>query len=159
MNRRPGRAFKQMEFLPNYIRDLQKYIHDYVQAEAAGIKNAKEVTVADFDRCLMESFSYDTYYADALSIYPIISAVLTGALSNQRFEELHNPSRKGFGGSRKDESISLKPVVCQTLARLLHNKHPRSASLMQCLNSALFTILHLPHKAVTLANALGDCFR
>ena len=85
LNRRPGRALKQMEFLPNYKKDLQKYIHDYVQTEAAGIKNFKEVAVADFDRYLMESFSYDTYYENALTNYPILTAVLTGALSSQRF--------------------------------------------------------------------------
>lgn len=72
---------------------------------------------------------------------------------------VQSPSRKGFGGSRKDETISLKPVICQTAARLLHNKHPRSVTQIQCLNSALNTVQHIPGKAISLANGLGDCFR
>ena len=72
---------------------------------------------------------------------------------------LQSPSRKGFGGSRKDETISLKPVICQTAARLLHNKHPRSVTQIQCLNSALNTVQHIPGKAISLGNGLGDCFR
>ena len=135
------------------------YIYKYVQSEAEGIKLSKETSVTEFNRQMMEDFSYDDYHADALLKYPILSAVLTGAVCNQRFEEFHNPVRKGFGGSRSDESISLKPVICQTISRLLHNKHPRCTSLLQCLNSALSIIQQVPGKAITLSNALGDSFR
>ena len=100
-----------MEFLPNYERELQEYIYNYVQAEAKGILQAKEVTVAEFSREHMEKFSYDLYHSEALSSYPILSAVISGAVSNQKYDELENPSRKGFGGSRRDEAISLKPVI------------------------------------------------
>ena len=34
IQRRPGRAMKQMEFLPNFSKDLQKYIYNTVQKEA-----------------------------------------------------------------------------------------------------------------------------
>ena len=159
IHRRPGRALKQMEFLPNFERELQEYIFNYVQTEARGILLSKEVSAGDFSRKHMDDFTYDFYHAEVLANYPILSAVITGAVSNQGFEKHQNPSRKGFGGSRRDEDISLKPVICQTVARLLHNKHPRSASLLQCMNSALNTVQHLPVKAVTLSNALGDSFR
>ena len=71
----------------------------------------------------------------------------------------NNPTRKGFGGSRSSEDISLKPVVCQTISRMLHNKHPRCVTSLQCMNSALSMVHHLPGKALVSSNALGDSFR
>ena len=109
-----------MELLLNFTKELQKYIYKYIQCEAEGIKHSKETSVSDFNRQALEDFSYDEYHAEALENYPILSAVLTGAISNERFDEFHNPARKGFGGSRADELISLKPVFCQTISRLIH---------------------------------------
>jgi len=157
-HRRPGRALKEMEFLPNFDRELQEFIYKKIQKEAETVKLEKETCVADFCRENLSSFSYETYHDKLLDTTPLLSAAITGAVSNLPFSEIKNPNRKGFGGSRQDEAISLKPVICQTASRLLHNKHPRSVSEIQCLNSVLNTIQHLPVKSVCLANGLGDCF-
>ena len=155
LQRRPERALKQLEYLPNFEKDLQKYIYERVQKEASLAVHDKEHSLVDFDRHDIESFSYDAYHSKLLNRNPILMSALTGSISNLKYEQLNNPTRKGFGGSRQSELISLKPALCQTVARLLHNKHPRSVTQIQCLNSVLNAVQHIPGKAVSLGNGFG----
>ena len=148
-----------MESLQNFSKELQKYIFKRSQSEAASVKLYKDVSVANFSYDDVNKFSYETYHATAMDRYPILMASVTGAVCNQSYEDMNNPTRKGFGGSRSSEDISLKPVVCQTISRMLHNKHPRCVTSLQCMNSALSMVHHLPGKALVSSNALGDSFR
>ena len=111
-----------MESLQNFSKELQKYIFKRSQSEAASVKLYKDVSVANFSYDDVNKFSYETYHATAMDRYPILMASVTGAVCNQSYEDMNNPTRKGFGGSRSSEDISLKPVVCQTISRMLHNK-------------------------------------
>ena len=76
-----------MEFLPNFSKDLQKYIHNSVQKEAEGVKLQKETSVAGFNRENLADFSYSSYHEKLLDTHPILGAALTGAVSNLGFEE------------------------------------------------------------------------
>jgi hypothetical protein len=87
IQRRPGRAMKQMEFLPNFSKDLQKYIYNTVKKEAEEVKVDKETSVAGFNRESLANFSYDLYHQKMLQNHPILSAALTGAVSNLTFED------------------------------------------------------------------------
>ena len=149
----------QMESLQNFSKELQKYIFKRSQSEANSVKLYKDVSVTNFSSHDVNEFSYDAYHSSAMDRYPILMASVTGAVCNQSYDEIHNPTRKGFGGSRSSEDISLKPVICQTVSRMLHNKHPRSVTSLQCMNSALNMVHHVPGRALVSSNALGDSFR
>ena len=88
MHRRPGRALKEMEFLPNFERELQEFIFKKIQKEAETVKLEKETRVADFCRENLKGFSYETYHEKLLETTPLLSAALTGAVSNLPFSEL-----------------------------------------------------------------------
>jgi hypothetical protein len=60
--RRPGRALKQMESLPNFSKELQKYIYKTIQKEAEGVKVEKEIAPGEFNRETLRSFSYQSYH-------------------------------------------------------------------------------------------------
>ena len=87
-HRRPGRALKEMEFLPNFEKELQEFIFKKVQKEAETVKLEKETSVADFSRENLSSFSYETYHDKLLETTPLLTAALTGAVSNLPFSEI-----------------------------------------------------------------------
>jgi hypothetical protein len=86
-HRRPGRAMKEMGFLPNFNQDLQEYIYKTVQKEAESVKIEKETCVANFCRQNLSSFSYENYHNKLLDTTPLLSAAITAAVSNLPFSE------------------------------------------------------------------------
>ena len=76
-----------MECLPNFRKELQKYIYKTIQKEAEGVKVDKEVAPSEFNRETLRSFSYQSYHEKVLATTPLLSAALTGAVSNLSFEE------------------------------------------------------------------------
>ena len=65
--------------------------------------------------------------------------------------------RCGFGGTRRSETIDLKPAIVQIVSTCLHHKHPRSVSEVQALNSLLLTTMGAPGPVQHLQNQLGTC--
>ena len=85
--RRPGRAIRALEFLPNFNKEFQEYLYKTIQKEAESIKIDKETSVANFCRDNLGSFSYEKYHEKLLDTTPLLSAALTGALSNLPFND------------------------------------------------------------------------
>ena len=86
LHRRPGRALKQLECLPNFDQELQKYVYERVQKEAASCLNDKDPPLAEFDRLQIDAFSYEAFYDMILEKKPILLSALTGSVSNQNFD-------------------------------------------------------------------------
>lgn len=76
-----------MEFLPNFHRELQEYLYKKIQREAEGVKVDKETSVANFCRENLSCFSYEEYHTKLLETTPLLSAVLTAAVSNSPFRD------------------------------------------------------------------------
>ena len=88
LHRRPGRALKQLEVLPNFDKELQKYIYERVQREAASCLNEKDPPLKEFDRLQIDSFSYDAYHDKIIKKTPLLLSALTGSISNQSYDNL-----------------------------------------------------------------------
>ena len=87
-HRRPGRVLRQLEFLPNFKKELQEYIYKTIQKEAEAVKTVKETSVANFCRQNLSSFSYENYHAKLLETTPLLIAAISGAVSNLSFDEV-----------------------------------------------------------------------
>ena len=55
--------------------------------------------------------------------------------------------------------LDLTPVVCQTVSRLLKNRHPRSVSDIQSMNSLYMWTNQTPGHMYQFHNSLGDSYR
>ena len=89
---------------------------------------------------------------------PTLMASIAGSISASQ-DSIANLTRKGFGGARRSEDISLVPSMVQTASCILRNRHPNSISTVQCVNSLNNWVLHIPHQYFFLNNSLGQSFR
>ena len=87
MERRPGRALKQMEFLPNFQKELNEYVYKTVQKESENVKEDKGPTVGHFSRLDLSSFSYGQFHSELLDKTPLLCAAITGAASNLTYKD------------------------------------------------------------------------
>ena len=90
---------------------------------------------------------------------PLLVASITGTLCKWKKVPAEEASRKGFGGPCKQMDIDLAPAICQTVSRLLKNRHPKCISEIPCMNSLYFWTNKIPGQLFQLHNLLGDCFR
>ena len=74
-----------MEVLPNFSKDMLEYVYKTIQKEAEAVKIEKETSVSNFCRENLSSFSYDDYHQKLLETTPLLSAAITGAVSNLPF--------------------------------------------------------------------------
>ena len=91
-------------------------------------------------------------------LMPTLMSSISGSISASK-DSLEHLSRKGFGGSRQSEDISLVPTMVQTAACILRNRHPNSISTVPCLNSLNNYLNHVTKQFFYMTNSLGQSYR
>ena len=148
-----------MKKLPDFQSDLYQFVREEARAEADNILKCKDPPLSEFDLKSLDNFSYKSEMEKLLTVAPLLMACIAGTISSQKSASLCDLSRKGFGGSRQSEPISLMPAMVQTASCILRNRHPNSISTVACVNSVNSWLLHIPHQFFFLNNSLGIGFR
>ena len=148
-----------MKPLPSFPSALCSFIQEESRLEAENILKDKDLPRASFSLATLESFSYKDQLEKFKSSNPLLISTVTGTLSKTKHAKAEDLSRKGFGGPNRTEDIDLTPVICQSVSRILKNRHPYSISTLPCLNSLYLWVNRVPGQLYHLYNSLGDCFR
>ena len=125
------RALKSMKMLPNFDRDFNKFVRDECRRQADNILKNKDPPVSDFDSASLYEFDYKKEIDKLQDIVPTLMASIAGTISSSR-ADLVDITRKGFGGSRQSDDISLMPAMVQTASCILRNRHPNCIVLELC---------------------------
>ena len=147
-----------MKQLPNFERDFNKFVRDESCRQADNVLKSKDPPVSDFDMAALVNFSYEEEFQKLETRVPTLMASIVGTISASKEDPL-SLSRKGFGGSRRSEDISLVPAMVQTASCILRNRHPNSISTVPCINSVNNYLNHLTKQYFFMTNALGQSFR
>ena len=158
MRYRTVRALKTMKSLPNFKADFHEFVREECRQEADLILKDKDPPVNSFDLRSLTNFNYKCEFEKLSKVAPTLMASLAGSISSSK-DEAANLTRKGFGGSRKSEDVSLVPAMVQTASCILRNRHPNCISTVPCVNSINSWLLHIPHQYFFLNNTLGMSFR
>ena len=156
---RTGRALKTMKNLPNFEKDFQKFVREECRLEADKILKNKDPPLSEFNLKTLKDFHYNCELEKFETVAPTLMASIAGSISSSKDDPLVDLKRRGFGGSRKAEDISLVPAIVQTAACILRNRHPNSISTVPCVNSLNNWLMHIPHQYFFLSNSLGQSFR
>ena len=159
MRYRTVRALKTMKSLPNFGADFREFVREECRLEGDLILECKDPPVNSFNLKSLANFDYECELEKLEQVAPTLMASLAGAISSSKEEPVVNLTRKGFGGSRKSEDISLVPAMVQTDSCILRNRHPNCISTVPCVNSINSWLLHIPHQCFFLNNTLGISFR
>ena len=152
------RALKSMKMLPNFDRDFNKFVRDECRRQADNILKNKDPPVSDFDSARLYDFDYKKEIDKLQVTVPTLMASIAGTISSSR-ADLVDISRKGFGGSRQSDDISLVPAMVQTASCILRNRHPNCISTVPCVNSVNNYLNHLTKQYFFLQNSLGFSYR
>ena len=159
MRYRTGRALKSMKSLPNFDSELQKFVREECRVESENILKNKDPPVKSFDLASLKDFEYGRELEKLTSVSPLLMASMAGSISGSKEESYASLSRKGFGGSRKGEEISLTPALVQCATMIMRNRHPNSISTVPCINSLNNWAQQIPQRYFYLTNSLGFSFR
>ena len=156
---RTGHALREMKELPNFDKDFLQFVREECRLEADQILKNKDPPPSSFNLESLKSFDYFKELSKMEAVSPILVASISGAISASKDKPTASLTRKGFGGSRKDDDISLVPSIVQAASLIMRNRHPNSISTVPCINSINNWLQHVPHKYFFLQNALGFSFR
>ena len=159
MQYRTLRALKTMKELPGFAKDFSHFVRDECRHEADLVLSYKDPPLRDFDMDSLKNFSYATSLSKLEKVAPTLLASIAGSISESKCEELSSLSRKGFGGRRQSESVSLVPAIVQTASAILRNRHPNSISTVPAVNSLNNLTNHITSRYFYLSNALGNSYR
>ena len=158
MKYRPDRALRTMKLLPNFDKHFQNFVREECRLEADNILKNKDPPIKEFNLQSLRNFQYSSELSKLELSAPTLMASIAGSISASQ-DSIANLTRKGFGGARRSEDISLVPSMVQTASCILRNRHPNSISTVQCVNSLNNWVLHIPHQYFFLNNSLGQSFR
>ena len=156
---RPERALRTMKSLPNFTAAFHNFVQDEAHKEAEGILTEKDPSRKNFTLDSLRKFTYKEQLTKLQRTSPLLVACVTGSISKSKVTSSGDMTRKGFGGSNRDQNIDLTPAVVQSVARIVKNCHPYSLSLMACLNSLFLWTNRVSGHVFHLLNSLGDCYR
>ena len=147
-----------MKKLPNFDREFNKFVRDESRRQADNILKSKDPALKEFNLNSLKDFDYINELQRFESLMPTLMASISGSISGSR-DSLKNLSRKGFGGSRQSEDVSLVPAMVQTAACILRNRHPNSISTVPCMNSLNNYLNHVTKQFFFMTNSLGQSYR
>ena len=147
-----------MKKLPNFDREFNKFVRDESRRQADNILKSKDPALKEFNLRSLKDFEYINELQRFENLMPTLMASISGSISGSR-DSLENLSRKGFGGSRQSEDISLVPAMVQTAACILRNRHPNSISTVPCMNSLNNYLNHVTKQFFFMTNSLGQSYR
>ena len=148
-----------MRSLPNFEKDFLTFVREQSRLEADNILKQKDPPVSQFNLTSLNNFQYESELDKLEKVAPTLMACIGGTISASKDQPLVNLTRKGFGGSRQSEEISLVPTMVQTATCILRNRHPNSISTIPCVNSLNNWMNHVTHQYFFLTNSLGQSFR
>ena len=152
------RALKTMKQLPNFERDFNQFVRDESRRQADNILKNKDPPLKEFNLKSVQEFEYDAELGKFERLVPTLMASIAGTISSSK-DGLVTLSRKGFGGSRQSEDLSLVPAIVQTVSCILRNRHPNCISTVPCVNSVNNYLNHITKQYFFLANSLGHSYR
>ena len=155
---RIGRALKTMKMLPNFDRDFNQFVRDESCRQADNVLSSKDPPVSEFDMTALNSFNYEDELHKLETRVPVLMSSIAGTISASKADPV-SLSRKGFGGRRRSEDVSLVPAMVQTASCILKNRHPNSISTIPCVNSVNNYLNHLTQQYFFMTNSLGLSFR
>ena len=150
---RIDRALKSMKVLPNFGREFNKFVRNESRRQADNILHDKD-PLGNFTMSSLDDFSYENEFRLLEKRVPTLIASISGTISASKADPV-NLCRKGFGGSRRSDDISLVPVMVQTAACILRNRHPNSISSVACVNSINNYLCHVTKQYFYMTNLLG----
>ena len=156
---RTERALKTMKTLPNFEIAFLNFVREQSRQQADNILNEKEQSVNQFDMNSLRKFEYAEQLLKLERTVPTLMASIAGTISASKDQPLVNLTRKGFGGSRQSEDISLVPAMVQTASCILRNRHPNSVSTVAAVNSLMNYLNHITKQYFYLTNSLGQSYR
>lgn len=159
MRYRTLRALRTMRNLPSFDKDFHTFVREQCRIEGDFILKSKDPPKSDFDLKSLREFQFESQLEKFERVCPTLMASIAGSITSSKDDQLINLTRKGFGGSRKSEDVSLVPTMVQVASCILRNRHPNSISTVPCVNSLNNYLLHIPHQYFYLNNALGQSFR
>ena len=148
-----------MKSLPNFDKDFHKFVREECRLEGDNIFKKKDPPSTEFNLKTLKEFDYDCELVKFEGVAPTLMASIAGSISSSKDDPLVSLKRRGFGGSRQSEEISLVPAMVQTASCILKNRHPNSISTVPCVNSLNNWLFHIPHQYFYLNNSLGYSFR
>ena len=156
---RLDRAFRTLKNLPEFREVLLNFLFEEARKEANNILEDKDPPSSLFDLETLRNFSYEDQLAKLQHNCPLLVTCISGSLAKSKDETTAELSRKGFGGKNIDEEIELVPMVVQTDARVVRNRHPRSLSIVTSMNSMFLWTSRVSSHVFQLLNSMGDCYR
>ena len=148
-----------MKSLPDFDKEFPKFVREECRLEADRILKNKDPPLSEFNLSSLNNFKYENVLTKLESVTPVLMASIAGSISSSKDQCLANLTRKGFGGRKRSENISLVPAIVQTATAILRNRHPNSISTVPFLNSLNNWLNHIPHQYFYLNNSLGQSFR
>ena len=148
-----------MKSLASFPLALTNFVQEESRQQADNILNDKDLPRTSFSLQDLDTFSYKDLLKKFNRTNPLLVSSIVGTLSKTKNSKAEEISRKGFGGPNRAENVDLTPTVCQTVSRILKNRHPYSISTLPSLNSLYLWANRVPGQLYHLYNGLGDCFR
>ena len=153
------RALRTMKGLPGFAKDFSQFVREECRRESDLILGDKDPPLKDFDMTSLQDFSYSNSLSKLEQVAPTLMASIAGSISGSKCDDFASLSRKGFGGSRRAEDMSLVPAIVQTATAILRNRHPNSISTVPAVNSLHNLTNHITSQYFYFTNALGTSFR
>ena len=148
-----------MKSLASFPLALTNFVQEESRQQADNILNDKDLPRTSFSLQDLDTFSYKDLLKKFNRTNPLLVSSIVGTLSKTKNSKAEEISRKGFGGPNRAENVDLTPTVCQTVSRILKNRHPYSISTLPSMNSLYLWANRVPGQLYHLYNGLGDCFR
>ena len=148
-----------MKELPGFTRDFRQFVREECRTEANLILEQKDPPLREFSMESVKNFSYLSSLAKLECVVPTLLASIVGTITDSKSDDLETLDRKGFGGSRRADSVSLVPTIVQTASAILRNRHPNSISTVLAVNSLNNHTEHVTSRYFYLCNALGTSYR
>ena len=159
LNNRPDRALRCMKSLSSFQPALISFVQEESRQQADNILVEKDLPRSSFSLQTLGDFSYKQQLDKFQRTNPLLLASIVGTLSKSRGTKCEDASRKGFGGPNRTENIDLAPSICQSMSRIIKNRHPYSISILPCLNSLYLWANRVPGQLFHLFNSIGDSYR
>ena len=148
-----------MQQLSSFPSALNTFVQEECRQQAENILAEKDPPRALFSLLSLETFSYKDQLEKFHQTNPLLLSCIAGTLSKTKNTNHEDLIQKGFGGPNRAEDVDLTPTICQSVSRILKNRHPYSISTIPCLNSLYLWANRVPGQLYQLFNSFGDCFR
>ena len=159
VNFRLDRALRSLKNLPEFQEVFKSFLFEEARKEAENILGDKDPPRSSFTLETLREFSYKDQLAKLQQYSPLLITCISGSLAKAKDTAVTDLSRKGFGGRNMEEEIDLTPMIVQTAARTIRNRHPRSLTTVTAMNSIFFWTSRVSCHVFHLFNSLGDCYR